>query len=113
MKYSLMAGKPEAYASRAAARSVASGETDLDALAAGDPQSALEALKKISGVGDKVASCAVLFGLHMLDSFPVDTWMKKAIREYYGDGFDPAIFSPYAGIAQQYLFYYARSALRG
>ena len=92
-----------------AARRVASGEVDLDALASGEPSTALAALKRINGVGDKVASCAVLFGLHMLDSFPIDTWMKKAIREQYGDGFDPQIFSPYAGIAQQYIFYYARS----
>lgn len=92
-----------------AAKSVASGETDLDALALGTPESALAALKTLNGVGDKVASCAVLFGLHMLDAFPIDTWMKKAIAENYGKGFSPSVFSPYAGIAQQYMFFYARS----
>jgi N-glycosylase/DNA lyase len=92
-----------------AARTVSDGSMDLEALAAGTPENALSALKKLSGVGDKVASCAVLFGLHMLDAFPVDTWMKKSIAENYKEGLDPSVFSPYAGIAQQYMFYYTRS----
>lgn len=92
-----------------AARAVADGSLDLDALASGSSEKALETLKKMNGIGSKVASCAVLFGLHMLDSFPVDTWIKKAVAENYGKNFDPSVFSPYAGIAQQYIFYYARS----
>ncbi|MDR3278231.1 MAG: DNA-3-methyladenine glycosylase 2 family protein [Oscillospiraceae bacterium] len=92
-----------------AAEAVASGALDLAGLAQKSPEEALTALKRLDGVGDKVASCAVLFGLHMLDAFPIDTWMKKAIARHYGDGFDPKIFSPYAGLAQQYMFYYERS----
>lgn len=92
-----------------AAEKVASGALRLDELAAGRGEDALAALKTLPGVGDKVASCAVLFGLHMLDAFPVDTWMRKAIARHYKNGLDPAVFSPYAGIAQQYLFYYERS----
>ena len=61
------------------------------------------------GVGDKVANCVVLFGLQMLDAFPIDVWMKKALKAHYEGGFDPKIFAPYAGIAQQYMFYFARS----
>ena len=93
-----------------AARAVAGGRVDLETLSEGVPDDAIEALKKLSGVGDKVAQCAVLFGLHMLDAFPIDTWIKKAITENYGKTFDPAVFSPYAGIAQQYMFHYARNA---
>ena len=92
-----------------AAQAVSSGQLDLPALSRGDPADALRALKALNGVGDKVASCAVLFGLHMLDAFPVDVWMKKAIRNHCGPDFDPSVFSPYAGIAQQYMFYYERS----
>ncbi len=92
-----------------AARAVAGGSLDLEALAGGTPDEAVAALKLLSGVGDKVARCAVLFGLHMLDAFPVDTWIKKAVAENYGKAFDPAVFSPYAGIAQQYMFHYARN----
>lgn len=92
-----------------AARAITDGRIDLEALASGTPENALSMLKKMSGIGDKVASCAVLFGLHMLDAFPIDTWIKKAITENYSEGFDPSVFSPYAGIAQQYMFYYMRS----
>ena len=92
-----------------AAQAVSEGRIDLDALSKGDPDTALRTLKTLNGVGDKVANCAVLFGLHMLDAFPVDVWMKKAIRNHCGPDFDPSVFSPYAGIAQQYMFYYERS----
>lgn len=92
-----------------AARAVTEGRVDLEALAAGAPEKALQELKKLNGIGEKVANCVVLFGLHMLDAFPIDTWVKKAITENYGKGFDPAVFSPYGGIAQQYMFFHARS----
>jgi len=36
--------------------------------------------------------------------------MKRAVSERYGPGFDPAVFSPYAGVAQQYIYYYTRNA---
>ena len=91
-----------------AARAVADGKLDLDTLASEPPDAAREALKKLRGVGDKVADCALLFGLNMLDAFPKDVWMKRAVEKHYGPGFDPAIFSPYAGIAQQYIFYFSR-----
>jgi len=91
-----------------AARAVDSGEVNLAALAEGSPRVARAVLKTLHGVGDKVADCVMLFGLNMLDAFPVDVWMKRAVARYYGDGFDPAVFSPYAGIAQQYMFYYMR-----
>jgi N-glycosylase/DNA lyase len=92
-----------------AARAVAGGRVDLEALSEGSTEAALKHLKNLNGVGDKVASCAILFGLHMLDSFPVDVWMKRALTEQYGKGFDPSVFSPYAGIAQQYIFHFARN----
>lgn len=93
----------------AAAHAVARGELDLEALSTGTDDDAAQALKKLPGIGDKVAGCVILFGLHMLDAFPVDTWIKKAITANYGKGFDASVFSPYAGIAQQYMFYFARS----
>ncbi len=93
----------------AAARAVSSGALDLDAAGRMEPEAALSLLKTLPGVGDKVASCAALFGLGMLDAFPVDVWMRRAIREHYPGGLDPRRFSPWAGLAQQYIFYYARS----
>lgn len=95
----------------AAAKAVESGELDLDALAVGSYENALKALKRLNGVGDKVANCVILFGLNMPNAFPVDVWMKRAISEHYDKSFDPSVFGRYAGIAQQYMFYYARSGL--
>jgi len=92
-----------------AANAVASGRIDLGALSRGPLEDARAALKTLRGVGDKVADCTALFGLNMPDAFPLDVWMKRAVTGHYGPGFDPGIFSPFAGIAQQYIFYYARS----
>lgn len=92
-----------------AARAVAAGEMDLDALSSESFGVALKALKGLNGVGDKVANCVILFGLHMDDAFPIDVWMKKAIGTHYPEGLDPAVFGGHAGLAQQYMFYYQRS----
>ncbi|MCL2125867.1 MAG: DNA-3-methyladenine glycosylase 2 family protein [Oscillospiraceae bacterium] len=92
-----------------AARAVAAGKPDLDELALCSPEQAAKELMKLRGVGVKVASCAILYGLHKLDAFPVDTWMRRAVNEQYGAGFDPSVFSPYAGIAQQYIYHYSRN----
>lgn len=72
-----------------------------------------EARKKlmtVKGIGPKVADCALLFGFYRMDAFPVDTWMKKAMAELLPD-VDPSVFGNYAGIAQQYIFNYARAKL--
>lgn len=91
-----------------AARSVSSGELCLEEIALMTANDARCELKKLDGVGDKVANCAVLFGLHCMDAFPIDTWMKKAISTYFEPGFNPSCLGEYAGLAQQYMFYHAR-----
>jgi N-glycosylase/DNA lyase len=50
----------------------------------------------------------MLFGLGHTEAFPVDTWMRRALRDNFGPGFDPSVFGPDAGFAQQYIFYYSR-----
>jgi hypothetical protein len=35
--------------------------------------------------------------------------MKRALKENFPPDFDPAVFGANAGLAQQYIFYYARS----
>jgi N-glycosylase/DNA lyase len=92
-----------------AAKAVADGSLRLEALSQSSLYTARTALKELKGVGDKVADCVMLFGLHMLDAFPVDVWIKRAIKDYYNSNFDPSVFSPYAGIAQQYIFFYIRN----
>lgn len=80
-----------------------------------DAPRAHEILLTMKGVGPKVADCIVLFGLHLTRSYPVDTWIFKAsstpqldtpakVRDYYLDR-----YGEYAGFAQQYIFYEARS----
>jgi len=92
-----------------AARAVAEGRLDLDELAKGGYENALASLKSISGVGDKVANCIILFGLQMLDAFPKDVWIIRALKENFPQDFSPSVFGEYAGVAQQYIYYYARS----
>jgi len=92
-----------------AAKDITCGKINLDELADNEPEIARKALKKLHGVGDKVADCVMLFGLHRLDAFPLDVWMKRAVATHYGSDFNPNIFSPYAGTAQQYIFHYMRN----
>ncbi len=70
----------------------------------------IDALCAVKGIGLKVASCAALFGMGRYDAFPVDVWMKRVAEKYFPDDkeFSGARFGKYAGIAQQYLFYYER-----
>jgi N-glycosylase/DNA lyase len=91
-----------------AARAVAMSDIDLDSLKNGSHEDAVNTLKSIKGIGDKVANCISLFGLHHIDAFPVDVWMKRVLSEYYQDEFDPKQYNGYAGIIQQYMFYYIR-----
>ena len=95
-----------------AARAVASGDIDLEYAASLDGNEARKYLKSLNGVGDKVANCAVLFGLHRMDAFPVDVWIKRALKENLPAGFDPATLGDYAGLAQQYMFFHARETSR-
>ena len=68
-----------------------------------------EKLMNIKGIGDKVADCICLFGLHRLDSCPIDTWMKKIIETRYNGTKPEWMTSKYAGVYQQYVFAYERS----
>lgn len=67
---------------------------------------AMKELMSRKGIGMKVANCICLFGLHHTDAFPIDTHVKQLLDKYYSDGFDFEKYQGYAGIIQQYLFYY-------
>ena len=92
-----------------AAQAVSSGELDLCALEKADCASAKSTLMTLNGVGNKVADCAVLFGLHHMEAFPVDVWMKRALRDHFPPDFKPESLGEFAGLAQQYIFYFTRS----
>lgn len=63
-------------------------------------------LPTLRGVGRKVADCILLFGLHRVDFFPLDTHIKKILARHYPGGFPFERYRGSLGILQQYLFYY-------
>jgi N-glycosylase/DNA lyase len=91
-----------------AAKQIISGEVSLSFIKGADTADAMEHLMRIKGVGPKVASCVLLFGFEKLDAFPVDVWIKKALAKYFDSDFSPEALGEFAGVAQQYLFYYER-----
>lgn len=91
-----------------AAESIVNGDIDLDALIDCSYTEAKKALLSLTGVGEKVANCVVLFGLRHMEGFPVDVWIKRALKEHFPPDFKPETLGEYAGLAQQYIFYYAR-----
>jgi len=92
-----------------AARALKNGQLDLDSLIDCDSQTAKKTLTALQGIGDKVANCVVLFGLYHMEAFPIDVWVKRALKEHFPKDFDPAVLGDYAGLAQQYIFYYIRN----
>ena len=89
-----------------AARSVVTGEFDLEAVGSMSYRKAKEELLKLFGVGEKVADCICLFGLHHLQAFPMDTHIKQAMAEHYKRGFPNRRYRGFQGVMQQYIFYY-------
>lgn len=89
-----------------AAQRVASGALDLEQVRAMPLDEARSALQTVRGVGPKVADCTLLYGLHRTECFPLDVWMKRAMALL--PGVSPADFGENAGVAQQYIFHYAR-----
>lgn len=91
----------------AVSRLVAEGKFKLEPLREMPAQEARDALISLHGVGPKVADCVMLYGLHRLDALPRDVWIKRALEgEFHGT---PLVNSPYAGVAQQYIFEYIRT----
>lgn len=77
---------------------------------------AADYLLGLFGVGPKVAHCIMLFSMKKYESFPIDVWVQRVMKELYGlenakqiNEFAKEKFGEYGGFAQQYLFYYARS----
>lgn len=106
-----------------ASQAVDSGKIDFEWLKKTDYQTTIETLKKILGIGNKVADCIALFSLDKMDAFPIDRWTQRILLKYYKKFFDDITeksvtekryeklheeivehFGPYAGYAQQFLF---------
>ena len=87
---------------------ISSGDIDLNAISSMDIEQARNELKKIKGVGPKVAECTLLFGFHRTEAFPIDVWVKRVMAKWYPNGL-PDCVKGVEGIAQQYLFHYIRN----
>lgn len=102
-----------------AARKVADGTIDLGRIEQMPYEEAKELLITLDGVGDKIADCLLLFAFSKSEAFPVDVWIKKAVEKIYFNSrkvglkeihrFAREHFGPYAGYAQEYIYYYART----
>ena len=108
----------------AAARMVAGGELDLDAIHGLPLAEARTRLSRVPGVGPKIANCVLLFAYERLEVVPVDVWIHRAVSQTYLPGrkqrthelavqtFSERFFGPYAGYAQQFLFHHWRMTYR-
>ncbi len=88
------------------ARQIASGEVDLEAMRKMPYHEAKAELMKLTGVGVKVAECVCLFALHHIDAFPIDTHIRQMLDLHYPDGFPMERYQGFAGVIQQYAFFY-------
>jgi N-glycosylase/DNA lyase len=84
-------------------------------------EDARKELIKLKGVGPKAADCILLFAFQKYESFPVDVWIRRIMRENYLPGllknapltmrdydtirnFARNHFGMYCGYAQEYLY---------
>ena len=90
---------------------------DLEYIKSLETDECHKALQKFMGVGAKVADCIMLFSMGKHSAFPVDVWIKRAMIHFYLAPdvslnkiriFGREKFGDLSGLAQQYLFYYAR-----
>ncbi len=95
---------------------VVAGELDIPAVSQMKREDAMAALLAIKGIGPKVANCIMLYGFHFMDSYPIDTWMKKIITEDYSDyskndymDYINSSYPGYQGYVQQLQFYHKRN----
>lgn len=94
------------------------GELDEKKLLAADYNEAVEILKSVKGIGNKVANCIALFSLDKRNAFPVDVWIKRIMEAMYFhketpvteiEKFGKEKYGELSGYAQQYLFYYGKT----
>ncbi len=91
----------------------------LEEIAQLPTEEARDALMVVPGVAEKVADCILLFAYGRLEAFPVDTWIRRVLRERFFRGravpdralraFATERWGDLAGYAQQYLYHWSRS----
>ena len=95
---------------------VNNNEFDLKKINEMTSKDAMDYLMTNKGIGEKVSSCILLFSYSRLDVFPIDTWVKKFMKEKYNiEGvnnirkFTEEKFGKYSGLVIQYMFHYKRN----
>lgn len=110
------AGYRSEYIIKSANRYIDSG-MNADVLLSGTYKQAKDVLLQYSGVGPKVADCILLFSGIKTECFPTDVWIKRIMEIlYFEEEVSPATVTEFAvkyfgkdaGLAQQFLFHYAR-----
>ena len=89
---------------------------ELDKIYSMNGDEALKYLVGFKGIGMKVASCILLFAYQKFDVYPVDTWVKKFMKEDYNIEGEANIrkftydkYKDYSALAIQYMFNYKRN----
>ena len=104
-------------------RMILDWKIDLNSLYKNDTQTVKNELLNLSWIWPKVADCILLFSdLKRLEVFPIDVWVRRVMNELYIHNSDEnkvnknqiqkfacEKFWDYAGLAQEYLFYRART----
>lgn len=105
------------YIVETAGQILADGGKTLYSLDRLPTEAGFEYLLSLSGVGPKVANCILLFSMGKYESFPLDVWIRRVMHQVYKieegnvrkmQEFAAEHFGDCGGVAQQYLFYYAR-----
>ena len=92
-------------------------DKDIESLKNMNPVEQQKYLISLKGIGEKVANCVMLFGLHVKNVFPVDTWINKVYNKLTNTNEHDrkkitreleTRYGELSGYAQQYFFYYFR-----
>ena len=91
-------------------------EIDINIIDEMNSEDAMNYLMQNKGIGEKVASCILLFSYSKLDVFPIDTWVKKYMKDTYNitnikdiRKFTKEKYNDYSGLIIQYMFHYKRN----
>ena len=91
-------------------------EEDITYIDSLNTEKALNYLMKYKGIGIKVASCILLFAFKRFDVFPIDTWVKKYMKENYNlnsikeiEDYTKNKYGNYSGIVIQYIYHSSRN----
>lgn len=116
---------------RKSVKSIVDQEIDMQLIKDSDYTKSKQEILKLSGVGEKIADCILLFSFDKIEAFPMDTWIIKLFQEKLGriivlnselkinDKITPnqyklvsrkirEHYGKYSGYAQQFLYYSIR-----